>query len=144
MEKEKKRSIVVASGYFNPIHKGHVRYLQHASKLGDQLIVIVNNDKQVKIKGSKPFMDEMERIEVVMAIKGVYATMLSIDTDETVCKSLELLAMSGKKPTIFAKGGDRTINNIPEKEVCKRWRIKMEFGVGGGKVQSSSNLLKQL
>src|ERR1700685_4418944 len=110
---------VCTSGYFNPAHKGHIRLLQEASELGDWLTVIVNNDEQVKLKGSKPFMDEMERCEIVRAIKYVDEVILSIDSDKTICKTLEWI-----KPDIFAKGGDSTIENVPEKEVCKQNGIK--------------------
>ena len=109
---------VVASGYFNPLHKGHVRYLQAAKELGDRLIVVVNNDMQVRVKGSQVFMDEEERCEIVQALKCVDDVRLSIDTDNTVCKSLESI-----KPYIFAKGGDSTEDNVPEKEVCEQNNI---------------------
>jgi len=128
---------VCVSGYFNPVHKGHVRYLKEAKKLGDRLVVIVNNDKQVKIKGSKPFMDQQERLEIVSAIGCVDEAIVSIDADETVIETLKLV-----KPDIFAKGGDRTLDNIPEKEICDKLGIKIVTKVGGGKIQSSSGLLK--
>jgi cytidyltransferase-like protein len=128
--------IVCASGYFNPLHRGHISYLNEAKKLGDYLVVIVDNDFQVGLKGSKKFMDEQERCLIISNLKCVDEVRLSIDTDLSVCKSLELI-----KPDIFAKGGDRTIDNIPEKEICEKLGIKMVFGVGEDKVQSSSNLL---
>ena len=80
--------IVVISGYFNPIHSGHLDYIQEAKKLGDFLVVIVNNDDQVKIKGSIPFMDEEERARIVSSIKGVDYTYISTDEDGTVSNSL--------------------------------------------------------
>jgi cytidyltransferase-like protein len=123
--------IVVASGYFNPLHIGHVNYLQQARELGDTLIVIVNNDMQVKLKGM-PFMDENERCQVVEALRCVNTTFLSIDSDLTIKHSLMFL-----KPDIFAKGGDSTPDNVPEIELCKKLGIKVVFGVGGGKIQSS-------
>ncbi len=128
---------VCVSGYFNPVHKGHIRYLKEAKKLGMRLVVIVNNDKQVKIKGSKPFMDQQERLEIVSAIGCVDEAIVSIDADETVIETLKLV-----KPDIFAKGGDRTLDNIPEKEICDKLGIKIVTKVGGGKIQSSSGLLK--
>ena len=81
--------IVVISGYFNPIHSGHIDYIQSAKKLGDKLIVIVNNDKQVSLKGSVPFQDEEERKKIVSNIKGVDHAVISIDEDATVCESIK-------------------------------------------------------
>ncbi|MBU0533568.1 MAG: adenylyltransferase/cytidyltransferase family protein [Candidatus Omnitrophica bacterium] len=129
---------VCVSGYFNPLHKGHVRYFKEAKKLGDCLIVIVNNDKQVKLKGSKPFMNQEERLEIVSSIRYVDKALLSIDKDKSVIQTLKLV-----KPDIFAQGGDRTIGNIPEKEICVQLGIKIVEMVGGGKIQSSSKLLKK-
>jgi len=129
---------IAVSGYFNPIHKGHIRYLKEAKALGDELIVILNNDKQVKIKKNKPFMDENERYEILSSIKYVNKVIISIDKDETVCKTLELI-----KPDYFVKGGDRTLNNIPEKKICKKLGIKILTGIGGKKIQSSSWLLNK-
>ncbi len=130
---------VCVSGYFNPIHRGHIDYLREAAELGDNLIVILNNDEQVKLKGNIPFMDLSERFQILKAIKYVDMVIASIDLDETVCKTLELI-----KPDIFAKGGDRINTNTPELELCNKLGIKVFFGVGGGKVQSSSELLNRL
>lgn len=133
-----KEITVVVSGYFNPLHVGHVRYLREAKKLGTKLIAIVNSDEQCKRKGSFLFMNEKERVEIVSFLKPVDEVVLSIDRDKTVCKTLELI-----KPDIFAKGGDRTLDNIPEREVCEKFGIKMIFGIGGGKAQSSSWLISR-
>jgi cytidyltransferase-like protein len=127
--------IIVASGYFDPIHVGHIEYLRKAKELGGKLIVIVNNDKQATLKKGFSFMDEKERMEVVRNIKYVDEVFLSIDEDKTVCKSLEKL-----KPNIFAKGGDRNSSNIPESEVCDKYNIEIVDGLGE-KIQSSSNLI---
>lgn len=127
---------VACSGYFNPIHKGHVEYLEKAKELGDYLVVIVNSDKQRALKCSKEFMHEDERMQIVAALRCVDEVILSIDEDTTVCNTLRLV-----KPHIFAKGGDRTIDEIPEKKVCDELGIQMVDGLGE-KVQSSSWLLK--
>jgi rfaE bifunctional protein nucleotidyltransferase chain/domain len=127
---------VAASGYFNPLHKGHVEYLEKAKELGDYLIVVVNSDKQRALKCSKEFMHEDERMLIVSALRCVDEVVLSIDEDTTVCKSLRLI-----QPDIFAKGGDRTIDEIPEAKVCNEIGAKMVDGLGE-KVQSSSWLLK--
>jgi cytidyltransferase-like protein len=126
--------IIVTSGYYNPLHVGHLQLFKEAKKLG-RLWVIVNNDKQVKLKG-KPFMNQKERVDIVRAIRYVDRGIIAIDTDRTVCKTLELL-----QPDIFVKGGDSTRKNTPELELCKKLGIKVIFGVGGKKIQSSSWLL---
>jgi rfaE bifunctional protein nucleotidyltransferase chain/domain len=135
-QKGKKMVKVAASGYFNPLHKGHVEYLEKAKELGDYLVVIVNSDKQRTLKGSKEFMHEDERMLIVSALRCVDEVVLSIDEDTTVCNSLRLV-----EPNIFAKGGDRTIDEIPESRACKELGIEMIDGLGE-KVQSSSWLLK--
>jgi len=128
---------VCTSGYFNPIHRGHLELLKQAKALGDYLIVIVNNDEQVKLKGSVPFMNQIERCEIVDAIRYVDEVVLSIDHDRTICKTLAMV-----QPDVFAKGGDSTPDNVPEKKVCDIHNIKLAFGIGGGKIQSSSILIK--
>jgi rfaE bifunctional protein nucleotidyltransferase chain/domain len=137
MDTQKDKIIkVAASGYFNPLHKGHVEYLEKAKELGDYLVVIVNSDKQRELKRSKEFMHEDERMLIVSALRCVDEVVLSIDEDTTVCNSLRLI-----QPDIFAKGGDRTIDEIPESKVCNEIGAKMVDGLGE-KVQSSSWLLK--
>lgn len=128
--------VICTSGYFNPLHKGHVEYMEKAKALGDKLVVIVNNDRQRALKGSKEFMDEQERMIIVRALRCVDEVVLSIDEDSSVSKTLEMI-----KPDIFAKGGDRFNSEIPEAKVCERLGIEMVDGLGG-KIQSSSWLLK--
>lgn len=130
----KKITIVAVSGYFDPIHVGHLEYLQLAKKLGDKLIVIVNNNFQAELKKGSTFMDEKDRMEIVAAFKCVDEVFLSIDKDKSVCKSLEHL-----KPNIFANGGDRSLEEIPETKVMKQHNIKMVDGLGL-KIRSSSDL----
>jgi cytidyltransferase-like protein len=129
--------IVCASGYFNPLHKGHVEYLQKAKQLGDYLVVIINNDEQRKLKGSKEFMDQDERMFIVGALHCVDEVFLSIDKDSTVCESIRVI-----KPHVFAKGGDRFAGEIPEAKVCNELNIEMVDGLGN-KIQSSSWLLNK-
>jgi len=131
--------IVAISGYFNPIHSGHIHYIREAKKLGGNLIVILNSDKQVRLKGSTPFMNEIERRTILNSIRYVDGVLISVDKDLSVSKTLEFL-----KPDIFANGGDRKPNNIPEYDICKKLQIEMIFNVGGEKVQSSSWLLKNI
>jgi cytidyltransferase-like protein len=138
------KKVIITSGFFNPLHIGHINLIKDAKKLGDFLVVIVNNDKQVGVKGKTPFMPEKERIEIIKAIKYVDDAFLSIDKDISVSKSLIAVAKkySGAK-LFFAKGGDRNSGNIPENETkaCKEFDIKIVNNVGGRKVQSSSWLL---
>ncbi len=134
----KKPVIVAVSGYFNPLHVGHLEMIERAKKLGDKLVVIINNDKQVSLKGSVPFMSEKDRMAIVKALRAVDKVMLSIDADKTVIKSLAKL-----KPTIFANGGDRhSVNDVPEYDVCQKYKIKMVDGLGK-KIRASSVLIKE-
>jgi cytidyltransferase-like protein len=125
---------IAVSGYFDPIHVGHLEYLKMAKSLGDILVVIVNNNHQCVLKKGKFFMDENDRIEIVKAIKYVDEVVLSVDQDKTVCKSLELI-----RPNIFANGGDRSTDEVPETSVCKKYKIEMVDGLGE-KIRSSSSL----
>ena len=125
---------VCISGYFDPLHVGHLEYINKAKKLGDYLVVIVNNNLQCKLKKGKFFMDENDRVEIVKNLKSVDEVFLSIDSDKTVCKSLEKL-----KPSIFANGGDRKNYEIPESKVCDMYGIEIIDGLGD-KIRSSSDL----
>lgn len=140
------KKIIVTSGYFNPLHKGHVRLMEEAKKMGDFLVVIVNNDEQVKIKGSVPFMAEQERLDIVKGLRYPDEVFLSVDRDGSVAKSLEVISKQYPGKVYFAKGGDRNINNIPESErtICEKFGIEIISNVGGEKVQSSSQLLKNV
>ena len=138
--------VVIASGYFNPVHSGHLDYLEEARKLGDYLIVIVNSDKQVEMKGSDPFMDELERLKIVRALRCVNKAVISIDEDETVCRSIrkEYTHLQDDPFFVgmaFANGGDRKEGGVPEDSLECEIGLKMIYNVGGGKTQSSSQLL---
>jgi rfaE bifunctional protein nucleotidyltransferase chain/domain len=132
------KKIVVTSGYFDPIHVGHIECLEKAKQLGDKLIVIVNNDNQAILKKGKPFMSEEDRCLIVSKLKMVDEVFLSIDQDRSVCKSIEYL-----KPHIFAKGGDRTSDEIPESKVCREYGIEIIDGLGD-KIRSSSEFINNL
>ena len=139
------KKIIITSGYFNPLHIGHINLIREAKKFGDFLVVIVNNDEQVKLKGSTPFMEAEERVQIVKALRYADEVILSVDKDKTVAESLKLIAEKYKGDLNFAKGGDRNAGNIPdsETEVCTKYNIKIINGVGGDKIQSSSWLLKK-
>jgi len=126
--------VVAVSGYFDPLHVGHVEFFQLAKELGSKLIVIVNNNQQAKMKKGSFFMDEKDRMEIVAALRHVDEVFLSIDSDGSVCKSLEAI-----KPDIFANGGDRFLEEIPETSVMKKYNIKMVDGLGD-KIRSSSDI----
>ncbi|MBS3162579.1 UDP-glucose 4-epimerase GalE [Candidatus Woesearchaeota archaeon] len=139
-ELEKKHLTVVTSGYFDPIHAGHIECIHLAKQLGGKLIVLLNNDQQCALKKGKAFMPLGERKIILEALRDVDEVFISIDEDASVCKSLEAL-----KPDIFAKGGDRLISEIPETPICRRLGIQIIDGLGA-KIQSSSDLtgLKQI
>ena len=132
----RKKIIVAASGYFDPIHKGHIEYLRKAKELGDKLIVILNNDEQAVKKKGFSFMHTEEKKLILESLRFVDEVVVSIDNDASVCKSLALI-----KPNIFAKGGDRYKGEIPESKICEELGIKIIDGLGD-KIQSSSELVR--
>lgn len=133
----------MVSGYFNPLHKGHIEYLIKSKEHGDKLYVIVNNDKQRELKGSKEFQDEDERMFIIQNLKMVDRVFLSIDTDRTVCQTISTIHSLGDSSDelIFANGGDQINDTIPERQVCDWLGIKLIDGMGD-KIQSSSWLIK--
>ena len=139
-----KPKAVIVSGYFNPLHKGHLKLFEKAKAFGDQLWVIVNSDLQRELKESKEFMDENERLIILKAIGIVDKALISIDTDKTQCATLADLAdnNSGEYELYFANGGDQNNDSIPEVLVCKEKGIGLLDGLGD-KIQSSSWLLKK-
>ena len=141
----KKQTAVVVSGYFNPVHKGHLELLYKAKSLGDFLIVIVNSDEQRELKGSKEFMGEEERLQIIKALKPVDFALISVDKDKTQCATLkEVWTMFSRAfNIIFTNGGDQTNESIPETETCNFLNIKLIDGLGK-KVQSSSWLLNKM
>mgnify|MGYP000403136139 CR=1 FL=1 len=139
-----KEKVIIVSGYFNPIHKGHLEYFLNAKQHADKLFVIVNNDHQRALKGSKEFQDENERLFIVSQIKPINASFSSIDKDRTVRKSIEKIVNdhSDNFDFIFANGGDQDNQSIPEAEICNELDVKLLDGLGD-KIQSSSWLLKK-
>jgi cytidyltransferase-like protein len=130
--------IVIVSGYFDPLHSGHLELIKKAKELGDELWVIVNNDEQAKLKKGKSFMTQNERIKIMNSLKYVDKVFLSIDKDRSVCKSLKTLKkLHPEHNFIFANGGDVTNETCREYEICKELGIKMVDKLGE-KIQSSS------
>lgn len=132
-----RKTIVVASGYFNPLHIGHVEYLEKSKQLGDLLVVIVNNDRQTMLKKGKVLISASDRIKVIRALRCVDMVIESVDEDRSVCRTLEAI-----HPDIFTNGGDQTNERIPESEVCNRLGIQMVDGLGA-KVESSSDIVRR-
>lgn len=140
------QKVIIVSGYFNPLHKGHIEYFNNAKDQGDKLFVIVNNDLQRALKGSKEFMKQDERLCIVESLRVVDSAILSVDQDRTVCDSLRFIHslyqhMPGEETTLaFANGGDQNNDTIPERQVCEELGIELIDKLGK-KVQSSSWLL---
>ena len=139
-----KPKAIIVSGYFNPLHKGHLELFEKAKAAGDQLWVIVNSDLQRELKGSKEFMLEDERLIIVSAIGIVDKGLISIDKDKTQCSTLADLAdkYSTEYELYFDHGGDQNNDSIHEVTVCKEKGIGLLEGLGD-KIQSSSWLLKK-
>ena len=137
-----KKKAIIVSGYFNPIHKGHLEYFNNAKALCDELFVIVNNDNQRKLKGSKEFQKEDERMIIVSNIKAVDKAILSIDKDRTVCETIRMIAneYGAENELAFANGGDQNNDTIPERPICEEMNVALIDGLGN-KIQSSSWLL---
>jgi cytidyltransferase-like protein len=131
-------TIACVSGYFDPIHVGHIEYFKNSKNIADKLLVIVNNDEQAILKKGKAFMPVDERIKLIQELKCVDYVVKSVDLDRTVCKTLETIE---PRPTYFCNGGDQNNNSIPEVEICKKLGIELRDGFGN-KIQSSSWLIK--
>mgnify|MGYP001284152938 FL=1 len=138
-----KKKAIIVSGYFNPLHKGHIEYFNKAKSHGDVLFAIINNDIQRELKGSKEFMKQDERMLLVNELEIIDKVILSIDIDRTVCLTLEMLHKEFSKDyqLFFANGGDQTNKSIPENSVCQNYGIQLIDGLGN-KIQSSSWILK--
>lgn len=137
-----KKKAIIISGYFNPIHKGHIEYFQNAKKLADELFVIVNNDHQKVLKGSKVFQDENERKFIIESFRLVDICFISIDLDRTVTESIRKIynEYSDNYDFAFGNGGDQNNDIIPERSICEALGINLFDGLGD-KIQSSSWLL---
>lgn len=143
--KDKKNVVVMVSGGFDPIHIGHIRYINEAKKLGDYLVVVINNDNWFDVKGKAVFMHDKERKEIIESLGSVDKVIISRHKkgtkDISVCEEIKKI-----KPHIFANGGDRKPDGdpVPEVAICGELGIKMVYNVGrGGKIRSSSEMLKE-
>ena len=138
------KKLIIVSGYFNPLHKGHLELFEKAKEAGDLLCVIVNNDKQREMKGSEFFMDEDERIRIIRALSVVDMAWISVDKDSTQNATLKLMVdkFYGSMKLAFANGGDQNNDTIPEADICRMFDIELIDGLGD-KIQSSSWLLEK-
>jgi cytidyltransferase-like protein len=127
------------SGYFDPIHIGHIEYFKSSKNIADKLMVIVNNDEQAVLKKGSAFMPADERIKIIQELKCVDYVVKSVDLDRTVCKTLATVEL---RPTYFCNGGDQNNNSIPEAAICNELGIELRDGFGE-KIQSSSWLIKK-
>lgn len=140
----KNKTIGVVSGYFNPLHSGHLEYINEAKKNCSFLIAIINSDIQVKLKASKKFLSETHREDIVKNLKSVDDTIISIDKDKTQCQTLKLIrSYYINEKIIFFNSGDRKSGNLDssESQICKEYNI-LEKILDLPKIYSSSDLLK--
>jgi cytidyltransferase-like protein len=141
------KKVVIVSGYFNPVHKGHIEYFNNARACGDELCVIVNSDLQRELKGSKEFMKQEERLFIVENLRMVDHAVMSVDQDRTVCETIRLIhesfkARDNEVVLAFANGGDQNNDTIPERPVCEELGVELIDNMGD-KIQSSSWLLNK-
>ena len=134
------KTLVIVSGYFSPLHCGHLDYLEAGASLGDRLIVIVNNDLQQKKKKGKVILPQQDRLRIVKALSIVDEACVAIDDDSSVKKTIESIALKNEQFNLmFANGGDRNQpSDIPEVDVCKEHEVQLIFGVGGSTKRDSS------
>ena len=142
--KDWRKSVIIMSGGFDPVHKGHIRMFREAANLSINVIVGLNSDKWLTRKKGKPFMNWDERAEILQSCKYINQVLPFDDSDETandIIKQVCSLYRDFDVNIYFANGGDRTSDNVPEMKVCDELGVEMVWGVGGGKIQSSSWLI---
>ena len=134
-------NVIIVSGGFDPVHKGHIRMFREAANLGAQVIVGLNSDEWLTRKKGKPFMKWDERAEILESCKFVTQVLSMDDSDDTASDIIRQVANLYKNQDMniyFANGGDRKKGNVPELDICKELKVTMLWGIGGGKIQSSS------
>ena len=132
-------NVIIVSGGFDPVHKGHIRMFREAANLGANVIIGLNSDEWLTRKKGKPFMGWDERAEILESCKFVNQVLSMDDDDDTATDIIKQVANMYEGYNIyFANGGDRGKGNVPELDICKDWNVTMLWGIGGGKIQSSS------
>ena len=137
-------NVIIVSGGFDPVHKGHIRMFREAANLGHQVIIGLNSDEWLSRKKGKPFMKWEERAEILESCKFVTQVLSMDDSDDTASDIIKQVANLYKNQDMniyFANGGDRKKGNVPELDTCKELNVTMLWGIGGGKIQSSSWLI---
>lgn len=137
--------VTIVSGFFNPLHGGHLDMIEAAALLGDKLIVVVNNDTQQILKKGKIILNEQNRERLIGALRVVDEVVVSVDEDLTVVRTLAMIANQNEgNELIFANGGDRaSAKEVPETQICQNYNIEMVFGVGGTNKADSSTRINQ-
>ena len=136
--------VIIVSGGFDPVHKGHVRMVKESGKLCKHLVVGVNSDDWLKRKKGQEFMSFDERQEIMSAFKGVEVALGFDDADNSASDLIRKVRNLYPTESIaFANGGDRIHENVPEVQTCLDCNVEMIWNVGGGKIQSSSDLIKR-
>jgi glycerol-3-phosphate cytidylyltransferase/D-beta-D-heptose 7-phosphate kinase/D-beta-D-heptose 1-phosphate adenosyltransferase len=137
--------IVILSGFFNPLHGGHLDMIEEGARLGDKLVVIVNNDVQQQLKKGKIILNERNRLRLISALKHVDDAILAVDQEPPVSETLRIIAKEHPNDElIFGNGGDRSSPKVvPETAVCEEFGIKMVYGVGGTQKADSSTRINQ-
>ena len=137
------KNVIIVSGGFDPVHKGHIRMFREAANLGHQVIIGLNSDEWLTRKKGKPFMNFNERKEILEAFRYINQVLPFDDSDDTACDLIEKVndMYDTDHKIYFANGGDRGKDNVPEVDTCKESGVIMLWGVGGGKIQSSSWLI---
>ena len=143
MQNNFKRKIGIVSGYFNPLHRGHLEYINNASSKVDKLIAIVNNDLQVKLKQSKFFLDQDHRKLIIENLKAVNYALISIDIGPTVSRTIEYISKNIHGDLIYFNSGDSKTPNPVELHTCEKYSINYKF-IPLPKLTSSSKILKKL
>jgi len=142
IEGDKKYDIVVVSGGFDPVHKGHVRMFNTAKEIGHKVIAGANSDGWLVRKKGKAFMNFAERAEILRSFRSIDEVMAFNDDDDSAINLLVRVQTMYPECTIaFANGGDRVKNNTPESGFCSAYKIDMLWNTGGEKIQSSSDLI---
>ena len=138
---------IIVSGYFNPLHGGHLDMIEAAEAMGDHVIVIVNNDAQQLLKKGKIILDQENRARLLNALQHVHEVVIAVDNDPTVIETLkQIRSMYPEDELVFANGGDRDGERVvPETEICEKLHIVMKFGVGSESVvkRDSSSRINQ-